>query len=51
MRYLFILTSIVIIWLAIIIIANTVLAANSTLLFLAAQSLTLVLFYVGFYRK
>lgn len=50
MRYLFISLSILIIWFAIILIAtfdtNHVLA-----LYFAAQFMTLVLFFIGFYRK
>jgi hypothetical protein len=50
MRYLFITLSICAIWFALILISVTVDDASLEL-FLTAQLLTLVLFWIGFYKK
>jgi len=50
MRYFFITLSICIIWFAVILIAVTVQESGLELL-LTAQALTIVLFWIGFYKK
>lgn len=51
MRYLFVFLAIAVVWTAMIALALVVPAASHFGLFVVAQSLTLVFFYIGFYRK
>lgn len=50
MRYLFVFLAIAIVWFAIITIAAIV-PENGTMLYFAAQLMTITLFFVGFYSK
>jgi len=47
----FVFLAIVVVWAAIIAIAVVLPGANGFTLYIAAQTLTLMLFYVGFFRK
>ncbi len=51
MRYLCVFLSIVVVWTALIALALVVPAASHFGLYAVAQCLTLVFFYIGFYRK
>ncbi len=51
MRYFFVFLAIAIIWLAVITMAAIVPGVQTLGLFFAAQTLTLILFIIGFYKK
>lgn len=51
MRYFFVFISIATIWMAAVLIASTAVNQNTNLLFFLVQTITLGLFYLGFYRK
>jgi hypothetical protein len=51
MRYFFVFLAIAAIWAAVLLIALTVQTGSVPNLYLAAQTLTVTLFYIGFYSK
>jgi len=51
MKYFFVFVAIAVVWTAILAIALLVPENHGFTLFLSAQILTVVLFYIGFYRK
>lgn len=51
MRYFFIFVTIIVVWAAIAALAALVPSSRSLNLFASAELLTIVLYYIGFYRK
>jgi len=50
-KYSFVFLSILVIWVAVLIIAGAVSSDQVRQLYLAAQALTVILFFIGFYRQ